>query len=374
MTRTPQMAEPPRSPAPSTTSNALGLPPRTIPARSTARSWPQQEHAITNGILESLLSAPEAEGSMYKSPRRAPEQDSSSRSLQSGQGVSVAVTARTDLVPPPLPPRMRRMLAAGIGRGGTRAKSWLQTGTHRLGTTVGSTQLFCVLLPDAADMIGAGDLDLPQPSGPFSLHEMARMIYSEEVTDSTPVWANSIESWQKCGDCVARFSWPAPEVDDRSPLAGGRVFDVAHVHERLSPLARAAHDIEDADSPMHAARKLIKFAEQLQEQPEQEPEPELEPEPEPGPTPPMDSTHLVELSAAPEDAGVEPAQVASVEGPDPASLSLSTSDHSSSGVARNHVTVEQAAAEGPGVGDAAAAKQVPDREPEPEPEPEPESP
>ncbi len=72
MTRTPQMAEPPRSPAPSTTSNALGLTPRTIPARSTARSWPQQDHAITNDILESRLSAPEAEGALYKSPQRAP--------------------------------------------------------------------------------------------------------------------------------------------------------------------------------------------------------------------------------------------------------------------------------------------------------------
>jgi hypothetical protein len=99
------------------------------------------------------------------------------------------------------------------------------------------------------------------------------------------VWANDIGSWQRCSDCVARFSWPPPEVDDRSPLAGGRVTDVAHVHERLSPLARAAHGIEAADSPIVAARKLIKSAEQLQVDMSQALRPGPEPEPEPEPEP-----------------------------------------------------------------------------------------
>jgi hypothetical protein len=287
MTRTPQMSEPPRSPAPSTAPHALGLPPRTAPTRSTAHSRPKQDHAITHAILDSLLSAPEAEEALSMVSGRVPEQDSSSRSLQRAQDEPVAATARTDMRPPPLPPRMRRMLTAGasVGRVGTRAKCWLQAGTHRPGSTVSSTQLYCVLLPDAADMLGEGELDLPQPSGPFSLHEMARMIYSEEVTDSTPVWANDIGSWQRCSDCVARFSWPPPEVDDRSPLAGGRVTDVAHVHERLSPLARAAHGIEAADSPIVAARKLIKSAEQLQVDMSQALRPGPEPEPEPEPEP-----------------------------------------------------------------------------------------
>ena len=303
------MPEPPRSPEPSATAHVLGLPPRTVPAQAALRSAPDAEE--TTPIAQRVTGRV---GHYMSLSGEAVRRDSGSHTPQGARAVPVAATARIDTRPPPLPPRMRRMLAAGgSGTAGTRAKSWLQVGTHRSERLVGSAQLYCVLLLDAPDVPRASELDLPQPSGPFSLHEMANMIYAEEVTDSTPLWAIEIGSWQRCGDCVARFSWPRPVVEDRSPLAGGRVLDVAHVHERLSPLARTAHvardGAEDAGSPIShvvAARKLIQAAEQLEAdvstlrleaesssnpepepgpepgQPRPKPEPELEPEPEPG--------------------------------------------------------------------------------------------
>lgn len=67
--------------------------------------------------------------------------------------------------------------------------------------------------------------------GPLSLAEMADKIYSAEVVDSTPVWALGMGGWARLCDTVARFSWPKPLVEDRSPMAGGRPSAVTHKHE-----------------------------------------------------------------------------------------------------------------------------------------------
>ena len=180
--------------------------------------------------------------------------------------------------PPALPPRLRKLLAGGAAalNTGGRAKSWLQTGTHRTGNLGNNVQLYCMLLPSD------GNTGSPSPAGPLTVAEVASMIYSAEVVDGTPVWTAGMGGWQRCSDCIARFSWPSPDVDDRSPLAGGRVASPSspmHVHERLSPQARDSdegpEDYEASASVLGAigaARELIKVAGSLP-QPEPEPEP-----------------------------------------------------------------------------------------------------
>lgn len=248
---------PPRSPVPAVDGQSLGLPPSSAAAAPTTTGTAASEAAAT--------------------PSRSQQQEQAIRARRS-QASSVAVAPGADGQPPPLPPRMRRSLAAGAtspGGGGNRARSWLQAGTHRPAMLVGNTQLYCVLLPTEPGKLDSGDL--PPPSGPFSLHDMARMIYSAEVTDATPVWAKGMGGWQKCSDCVARFSWPQPEVEDRSPLAGGRVDEVAHVHERLSP----RDEVVAAANPIDTARELIKVAESLAATTAEAAAPQPEPEPEP---------------------------------------------------------------------------------------------
>ena len=154
--------------------------------------------------------------------------------LRREEAMAARVAASAGGGPPTLPPRLRKLLAGGAAalNTGGRTKSWLQTGTHRTGNLGGDVHVYCMLLPSDDNAASAS------PSGPFTLADVANMIYSAEVMDGTPVWAAGMGGWQRCGDCVARFSWPSPNVDDRSPLAGGRVPSPEHVHERLSPQAR----------------------------------------------------------------------------------------------------------------------------------------